>query len=78
MDNPDGTSHWHLDKRVPIALIITIVLQFAILGMWVGTIQARVDRNERDLYAASENGERLARIEALLETIQARLNRSGD
>lgn len=33
---------WHLDKRVPVALIFTILLQTVGAGIWVGTIASRV------------------------------------
>jgi len=69
------SNHWHLDKRVPIALIVVIMLQTVTLGVWVGSVQERVARNERDIEAGSSTGERLARVETLLETILRRLDR---
>lgn len=74
-DMPGPLKDWHLDRRVPIALIVSLILQTVILGMWVGGIQERVARNERDIAASQDTGERLARLEALLETILARLDR---
>ena len=71
----EPANHWHLDKRVPIALIFVILLQTVTLGVWVGSVQERVGRNERDIEAASTTGERLARVETLLETILRRLDR---
>lgn len=71
----DSQNHWHLDKRVPIALIAVILLQTATLGVWVGSVQERVARNERDIESGSDVGERLARVETLLETIIRRLDR---
>ena len=68
-------THWHLDKKVPIALIAAIVMQTVMGGVWLGSVQERVARNERDMASASDQGERLARIETLLETIEARLDR---
>jgi len=67
-------SEWHLDKRVPLALILTIVVQTAMLGVWVGTIQARVSANERAIEASADTAERLARIEAILERVERRLD----
>jgi hypothetical protein len=68
-------SEWHLDKRVPVALIATLILQTVSFGVWVGTIQTRVDANERALEASADTGERLARIEAILERVERRLDR---
>lgn len=74
-DTPETSKHWHLDKRVPIALIVTIIIQTAGLFVWVGGIQERVARNERDILESQDTGERLARVETLLETIIDRLER---
>ena len=68
-------SEWHLDKRVPLALILTIVVQTAMLGVWVGSLQARVSANERAIEASADTAERLARIEAILERVERRLDR---
>lgn len=64
---------WHLDKRVPLALILTIVIQTAMLGVWVGTVQARVTANEKAIAASANTAERLARIEAILERVERRM-----
>lgn len=40
---------WHLDKRVPIALILTIIFQTATGVWWASQISGRVDVAERDL-----------------------------
>ena len=67
-------NEWHLDKRVPLALILTIVVQTAMLGVWVGSLQARVAANERAIEASADTAERLARIEAILERVERRLD----
>ena len=66
-------NHWHLDKRVPIALILTVAIQTAMMGVWVGSIQARVETNERAIAAGADTAERLARIEAILERVERRI-----
>lgn len=70
-------NHWHLDKRVPIALIVTILMQTAGMGVWVGSIQARVEANERAIMDNADTAERLARIEAILERVERRLDRES-
>ncbi len=40
------TDHWHLDKKVPIALIATLVVQAA-MGLWFAAkLEARVQALE--------------------------------
>lgn len=40
---------WHLDKRVPLALILTILGQTAVAFWWAATLESRVGVVERDL-----------------------------
>ena len=42
----EQTEQWHLDKRVPIALIFAIALQTGGALWWAASIQARVGANE--------------------------------
>lgn len=67
-------NEWHLDKRVPLALILTVIVQTAVLGVWVGSIQQRVQQNEQAIAESADTAERLARIEAILERVERRLD----
>ena len=42
----ENTESWHLDKRVPIALILTLALQTSAAVWWAASIQHRVGANE--------------------------------
>jgi hypothetical protein len=44
-NDPQG---WHLDKRVPIAIITAIAVQTFGIVWWAATLSARVDVNARD------------------------------
>lgn len=72
---------WHLDKKVPIALIVTIFAQTAAFGWFTSALFHRVDTLERDASAArvvvereislrGPQADRLTRVEVKLETIQ--------
>jgi len=67
-------NHWHVDKRVPIALILTLAVQTLAMGIWVGSINARVDGLEEENRNSQDFQARLIRIETLQETILERLN----
>lgn len=65
---------WHLDKRVPISLIVAIVLQTISIVWWAAKSESKLDDHERRLTADetasrqsnskyNEMSERLARIE---------------
>jgi hypothetical protein len=40
---------WHLDKRVPLALIVTILGQTALAGWFAASLASRIDTLERDV-----------------------------
>ena len=42
---PEQREPWHLDKRVPVALIISLATQAAAMVWWGSQITARVDQH---------------------------------
>lgn len=66
---------WHLDKRVPIALIAALALQTGTFGFWLGSVQTRVNNLEQRSALNDEVRERLVRVETLLEGLISRLDR---
>ena len=40
---------WHLDKKVPVSLILALVGQTAVLIWWGATMQARVESLEHQI-----------------------------
>jgi TolA-binding protein len=40
---------WHLDKRVPISLILALLVQTAGMVWWAASLSGRVDVNSRDI-----------------------------
>jgi hypothetical protein len=53
---------WHLDKRVPIALIVTLVLQTGGMVWWAASLQATVSQQGQAI-AALRSGEAARAIE---------------
>lgn len=64
-------SEWHLDKRVPIALIVTIIIQSMAAVWWAATMQSRMEALERMLSSQAGTESRLVRLEQVT-TIQTR------
>lgn len=62
--------HWHLDRKVPLALIFTILMQTAAGIWWASTISARVDYAERRIEAMAPQQDRVTRVEVKVEGIQ--------
>ena len=48
------TSEWHLDKRVPVSLILGLLLQTATIIWWGARIDARVSAIESNRFTRSE------------------------
>ncbi|MBG52594.1 MAG: hypothetical protein CML99_09275 [Rhodobiaceae bacterium] len=75
-------AHWHLDKRVQIALILALVMQTAGALTWAGAASERISQLERRTSESSEIGERTARVEeqvrymrTILDRIEQKLDR---
>jgi len=62
MSDTDET-HWHLDRRVPLALIFALVMQSGSFAWWASSISERVAQNER---SGQRMGGRMQRVELLL------------
>ncbi len=84
-----NTEPWHLDRKVPIALILTIMIQSATIVWWASEIQERVnhgalvnvEQNTRltKLEDAKQTAcERLAKVEQLAESIYQAMNHLAD
>lgn len=70
MAEDDQNTKWHLDKRVPLALILAILVQTAGAMWWAATISERVTVLERTSQARSAQAERIASIEATITAIR--------
>ena len=55
-DPQDG--NWHLDKKVPLAIILVLVLQTGSIAWWAGTIQGRVEDHTQSIRTILEDQRR--------------------
>lgn len=65
--------HWHLDKKVPLALIITIVAQTVAVAWGASNLWTRVGELERQMQIAAPQFERLIRVETKVDAINGNL-----
>lgn len=63
--------HWTVDRRVPLAMILAIVLQTAGLVWWASSLSERVNVLEKRADASAPQGDRLTRVEVKLEGVQS-------
>lgn len=79
MDQVMQKEEWHLDKKVPLGIIIALVLQtFAFLTMataWKTAVEGRIARLEEIAANNSNQSERIVILEQQLKFIVESLNR---
>ncbi len=71
--------HWTVDKKVPVALIVTIILgglaHTGTLVWWASSTTSRVDVLERTVAAVAPQADRLTRVEVKVDSIQRTLDK---
>lgn len=74
-DDNGSRARWHIDKGIPVAVIVGMVAQFAGFVFWVGSVSRQVTDLERRTVAleAQKVGERLATVEVLVAETKARV-----
>jgi hypothetical protein len=79
MDQAMQKEEWHLDKKVPIGIIIALVIQtiafFTVATAWKTTVDNRIGRLEEIVANNSNQGERIIILEQQLKFIVESLNR---
>lgn len=61
--------HWTIDKRVPLALILTISIQTCGIVWWASGLTTRVEQLERQASAVAPQADRLTRVEVRIDNI---------
>jgi cell division protein FtsB len=70
----EDISHWRMDKRIPIAIVLSLFLQFAAAIVWGAKLDARVVSLEQQGAGSIGFGEKLARIDERLNAVQQDTN----
>lgn len=68
MTHQEPDKQWHLDKRVPVALIFALLVQTAGAFWWAASIQERVNTQANLIREAAQERQRL---ETRLEQIKS-------
>jgi hypothetical protein len=68
-----AAQHWHLDKRIPVAIIITLAIQTGGAIWFASGISHRVDSLERQQLSSASQGDRIIRLETRMESIAEHL-----
>lgn len=72
MEQLINSNAWHLDKRVPIALIVSLAIQTAGMVWWAASITGRVDNlaQTSEEMRASKTSERLPVLEEQIRNLK--------
>ena len=73
LSDPDYEHQWHLDKKVPLALIVTIIAQTIIAAWAASNIWTRVGELEHKVEVAAPQAERIIRLETKVNGITGSL-----
>ena len=65
---------WHLDKKVPIALIATLAAQTIAIVWWAANLSTRVDALERQYLATVPRMESVIRLETKVDGLTSGLS----
>ena len=70
MEDTARNARWHLDRKVPLALIATIIGQTLVAAWGASNLWARVDELERQVRSAAPQAERIIRLEEKIGAVQ--------
>lgn len=62
-----GQVSWQIDRRIPVALIVSIFMQTAAGVWWVATTNQRLTSVEEKTALVASRGDRLTRVEVKVE-----------
>lgn len=68
-DQPPAAAHWVVDKRIPLALVITIIFQTAGIVWWAASISGRVGVLESTVLTRSDQSGRLIKVETQVDNL---------
>lgn len=71
----DADARWHLDKRVPIAMLLAILAQTGTGFWWAATTSERINNLEKRADAAAPQADRLTRVEVKLDGVTDAIGR---
>ena len=68
MSQTDTASQgWHLDRRVPVAMILTLIVQTGMAIWFISNMNSRIDANTEAIKAMSNHSDRIILLESHIE-----------
>lgn len=66
--------HWTLDRRIPFAVILTMVMQIVAALVWATQLDARVNNVEAKITTDAGLSEKFARLDERLEGMKQNID----
>lgn len=70
-----SVSRWRIDRHIPVAVILAIIMQTTAMVWWASSLTARVEALERNTTDNRALPERVSRIEGYMSSINDTLSR---
>lgn len=70
----ESDTRWHLDRRVPISLIVALCIQTGGVFWWASSANERLNSLEQKVILFAGQGDRLTRVEVNIEAIKDSLS----
>lgn len=70
VSKPMQANNWQFDRRISLAIILTLFMQFGGAVFWAAQIDARVMRIEQQTQTMPRLNERFARLEERLDNVK--------
>ena len=67
-------AQWHLDKRVPISIIIAMLLQTVGMVWWAASLSSRVEQHGREINSLVADGRSYSAEASRIREVLARLD----
>lgn len=67
-------SSWHLDKKIPVSLILALILQSSAMVWWVAKTEARITTIE----AGGVSSRWVAEVDILIDSLEAEMSSRVD
>lgn len=71
----EDDTQWHLDRRVPIAIIATLCFNTGGFIWWAAKSDARLESVERQIAVSAPHSDRITRMEVKVENIERGVTR---
>jgi len=69
VDTNANRGDWQIDKKIPVALIFTLLIQTAGFAFWMGQLSVRIDQLETTNLRYTTNSDRLTRLEVRIDNL---------